>query len=218
MVGKHHGNGMDQSKGIRRKEKEKKKQSITLFVVGISQRSEQYLHWALGQIFWHQLWAQTLGSDSAWKINAFLKIDQNLIRPLTRVQTDTCDLKPPFRETLTSTVQSTSCDQHNNFTFWFTKKLFSFQIKSFLMSVLVLFGLWVSYVRVTVCSFFHICLFPFITEASCEPRKKKVLDESPGVYLFPFIETQRWAQIHKNLINFKSLFYCFLSGKVQQLS
>lgn len=59
MAGKHHGNGMDQSKGIRRKEKEKKKQSITLFVVGISQRSEQY---ALSS--WADFLTSALGSNT----------------------------------------------------------------------------------------------------------------------------------------------------------
>lgn len=147
--------------------KEKKKQSI------ISQGSEQQLHWAFVEIFWKCKFS-TLGSDSAWKINAFLKIDQNLFRPLTPAQTDMCALKPQFWE---CRFQSASCDQRNDFTFYhlFYQHIFP----SHFYCLCWCCSDWeldpgVSYLRVTGCSFFISVCFHLSLKNLMEPREKKV--------------------------------------------
>lgn len=113
-------------------EGKRKRQFITLFV-----RNQCMARALLSFSLWRDF--VTCGGVSAlhwcntWirfciKINAFLKIDQNLIWPLTCAQIDT---RPHFWESL----------QHNNCTICFTQN-FPFHIKSFSMSMLVLFGLW----------------------------------------------------------------------------
>lgn len=169
--------------------KEKKKQSI------ISQGSEQpFFEIVSGGV---SALGSTLGTDSAWKINAFLKIDQNLFRPLTLARMDMCALKPQFWE---SRFQSASCDQRNDFTFYHLFYQHIFPSHCYCLCWCCLdceLEPGVSYLRVTGCSFsvcFHLSLKNLM-----EPRKKK-LDEISGVYVLPFITTQRCAQIHKNLI------------------
>lgn len=127
----NHGNGQDQSRGIKRKEKA----IYHPLWCGNKSGVRATLFWRFFDIIvcgGVSALDSTLTSDSAWKIDAFLKIDQNLFRPLTPAQTDMCALKPQFWE---SRFQSASCDQRNDLTFY---HLFYQHVSmSFLLSVLV---------------------------------------------------------------------------------
>lgn len=169
-AGKHHEKGMDQSRGIRRREG---KEKAIYHPLCCGNKSTAILALSSWAYFLTSALGSTLGSDSAWKINAFLKIDQNLIRPLTRVQTDTCDLKPPFWETLTSRVQSTSCDQQQFYILFYQK--------TFSISDQVIFNVCAGLVWFVslLCKRYRMLVFSYLSVSIhhwslMEPRKKSV--------------------------------------------